>query len=109
MESLPTSSQWVRVSELVNRLKRASGTQRDAKLRALFEQGEDPAVLSLVALQLRLPLEEELRHVGKKVGKYTLNELIGAGGMGVVYLAVHDFTGQQAVVKLIHPVLATDQ
>jgi hypothetical protein len=71
MESL-TSSQWARVEKLVDRLQRASGTQREAKLRALVDQGEDPVVLSLVSLRLRLPPEEELRSIGKKVGEYTL-------------------------------------
>ena len=75
----------------------------------LFDQREDPVVLSLVALRLRLLTEEASRHTGKKVGKYTLKELIGAGGMGVAYLAEHDVTLQPAVVKLIHPALATDQ
>ncbi len=102
MESL-TSSQWARYSELANRLERVSAAEREAKLRALFDQREDPVVLSLVALRLRLLTEEASRHTGKKVGKYTLKELIGAGGMGVAYLAEHDVTLQPAVVKLIHP------
>lgn len=38
----------------------------------------------------------------KRVGNYTLEEIIGRGGMGVVYKARHDMLKRPAAVKLIH-------
>ena len=40
------------------------------------------------------------------MGDYSLKEWIGAGGMGLVFLAEHDEIGRPAVVKLINPLLA---
>jgi serine/threonine protein kinase len=39
-------------------------------------------------------------------GKYRLNRLIGAGSMGAVYAAVHQFTGKHVALKLIDPSVA---
>jgi serine/threonine protein kinase len=101
-----TESQWSLVSELVNRLEPLPELRRQAELRGMFDQGEAPSVLSLVALRLQLPPEEDRRRIGDKIGNYTLLEQIGVGGMGVAYLARHDNTERLAVVKLIHPSLA---
>jgi len=40
-------------------------------------------------------------------GKYRLNRLIGVGGIGAVYAAVHQFTGRHVALKLIDPVVAS--
>ncbi len=40
-------------------------------------------------------------------GKYRLNRLIGQGGIGAVYAAVHQFTGRHVALKLIDPELAS--
>jgi len=40
---------------------------------------------------------------GEQVGAYTLLDLIGAGGMGEVWLARHELLGRLAAVKLIRP------
>jgi tRNA A-37 threonylcarbamoyl transferase component Bud32 len=51
--------------------------------------------------------EDAQERVGKVVaGKYLLQRLLGAGGMGAVYEAVHEFTGRHVAVKLMHPALA---
>ena len=43
---------------------------------------------------------------GTKVGSYVIEEKIGEGGMGVVFLAKHARINQQAVVKVLHKHLA---
>ena len=45
--------------------------------------------------------------VGEVVaGKYRLLTLLGAGGMGAVYEAVHQFTQRRVAIKLMHPAFA---
>jgi eukaryotic-like serine/threonine-protein kinase len=39
-------------------------------------------------------------------GKYRLNRLIGVGGIGAVYAALHQFTGRHVALKLIDPRVA---
>ena len=39
---------------------------------------------------------------GERFGPYRVVEAIGAGGMGVVYRAVHEETGAEAAVKTVH-------
>jgi serine/threonine-protein kinase len=96
MDPLPTNSQWERFWELVDRLKRASRTQREAAL-----QDEDPIVRELVRLHFRLP--PEVGEPGSLIGPYELLEWLGDGGMGVVY-KVQDCSGPHHVValKVIH-------
>jgi hypothetical protein len=49
--------------------------------------------------------------LGRRVGPWTLERLLGAGGMGRVYLALREGDGfrQRAAVKLIRAGLATDE
>jgi serine/threonine-protein kinase len=44
--------------------------------------------------------------IGEIVGNYRILELIGEGGMGVVYLAEHPAMGRRAAVKVLHAGLA---
>jgi len=44
----------------------------------------------------------------KKLGQYRLKELIGAGGMGEVYLAEHQLLKRPCAIKLIQPGKAAD-
>ena len=39
---------------------------------------------------------------GSTVGKYKLHEIIGRGGMGVVYRAEHVYIGKEVAVKILH-------
>lgn len=43
-----------------------------------------------------------------KLGPYRLEKLLGRGGMGAVYVGVHEQTGQRAAVKLLADHLAQD-
>ena len=39
-------------------------------------------------------------------GKFQLERLLGSGGMGAVYEALHAFTQRRVAVKLMHPTIA---
>ena len=82
--------------------------ERAAALQALRAQGdEDPQVLSLVAMHFALPPDPDRVRTGDRVGNCTLEEPLGAGGMGVVYRAQQHLgpARRPVAVKLIHPAL----
>src|SRR5580765_3871337 len=39
---------------------------------------------------------------GTTVGKYKLHEIVGRGGMGVVYRGEHVYIGREVAVKILH-------
>src|SRR5499425_1878467 len=39
---------------------------------------------------------------GTTVGKYRLHEIVGRGGMGVVYRGEHVYIGREVAVKILH-------
>ena len=41
--------------------------------------------------------------IGETFGNYRVTELIGEGGMGVVYLAEHPGIGRRAAIKILRP------
>jgi serine/threonine protein kinase len=50
-----------------------------------------------------------LNLIGRQIGNYIAKEQIGAGGMGVVYLAEHPLIGRKVALKVLHPELAIDE
>jgi serine/threonine-protein kinase len=52
-------------------------------------------------------LHEEA-HEGRRIGQYRLKQLVGAGGMGSVYLAEHILLRRPCAIKLIRPDQAGD-
>jgi serine/threonine protein kinase len=59
---------------------------------------------------------EELRHIsqlgtgdGTQFGPYKLGKLIGEGGMGKVYEAVHEFMGRTVAIKVINQEYTADK
>jgi len=46
---------------------------------------------------------------GVVAGKYELVRVLGVGGMGAVYEALHRFTGKRVAVKLLHGTLAENE
>ncbi len=51
----------------------------------------------------RLELGDERELLGRRFGSYTLIDVIGAGGMGVVFRARHETLERDAAVKLLLP------
>jgi serine/threonine-protein kinase len=47
-------------------------------------------------------------HVGRNVGKYTLENLIGRGGMAEVYKSIHPDLGRPLAIKILHPFFTDD-
>ncbi|HEY3801477.1 MAG TPA: serine/threonine-protein kinase [Kofleriaceae bacterium] len=45
---------------------------------------------------------------GTDVGGYTVDSVLGAGGMGVVYAATHPLIGKRAAIKVLRHELSTD-
>jgi tRNA A-37 threonylcarbamoyl transferase component Bud32 len=46
--------------------------------------------------------------VGQTIGNYRVLELIGEGGMGIVYLVEHPVIGRRGALKAVHPSFALD-
>jgi serine/threonine-protein kinase len=46
--------------------------------------------------------------IGQMIGDYRVEALLGEGGMGVVYKAVHQTLGQIVAIKMLHPDLVAD-
>lgn len=47
--------------------------------------------------------------VGQRIGSYQLTRLLGRGGMGVVYEAVHESLGRRVAIKLLRSEYAQDE
>ena len=106
--TLPTDSQWARYSVLCAHLRPFPPAARQAQLAAWQGTGaEDPQVLALVALHYALPPDPDRDRTGERLGSFTLEALLGVGGMGVVYRAQQHIglSTRPVAVKLIHPAL----
>lgn len=55
-----------------------------------------------------IELKEPQFFIGKFFGKYKIEEILGQGGMGVVFLARHSILGRLSALKLIIPDLVND-
>src|SRR5688500_18156678 len=42
-------------------------------------------------------------------GKYQLERILGAGGMGVVFEGTHTWTGRKVAVKMLHPTYSKER
>jgi TolB-like protein len=98
---LPNLEQWSRIEEVFHRAREASGEAREALLNQLCAGdhlllGDVRALLAADTEVNRMPQPRERWKpdlAGRRAGNYQLDSLIGAGGMGSVYLA-HRCDGQ---------------
>ena len=47
--------------------------------------------------------------IGRTIGSYRITRLLGAGGMGAVYLAEHPAIGSRVAIKFLHRRYAADK
>jgi serine/threonine protein kinase len=50
-----------------------------------------------------------MEYIGQKIGKYTINRLIGEGGMASVFEGVHESLGTKAAIKILNPTLSSNK
>lgn len=87
---------------LCERLAPLGKRDRDAQLQALRHQGLAKDVLDEVASYFRLwgAGDDRWSLVGRSLGPFQFLDVLGAGGMGVVYLARHQSLQLQCAVKV---------
>jgi len=54
-----------------------------------------------------LPATDDL--IGRTVGSYRVEKLLGKGGMGSVYMGVHPGIGSRVAIKFLHPQFSHDE
>ncbi len=81
----------------------ASDPELAAEVRGLL-RGYEQASTRLLAAPATPPRIAQLQSdlVGRQLGPYRLNAIVGGGGMGVVYEATRDEDGKRVAVKLLH-------
>ena len=47
--------------------------------------------------------------IGKQILNYKIECLLGEGGMGTVYMAIHNQLGRKVAVKMLHPILSKNE
>jgi serine/threonine protein kinase len=113
MDLRPTNS----VEDLFLHLVDLSAEERSLALANL--KSENPELAELIA-DLLAADESNLdgllgdkdfddEEVPRKIGQYEIRRLVGSGGMGSVYEALHPGTGRRCAIKLLHPGFATRQ
>jgi serine/threonine protein kinase/WD40 repeat protein len=105
-----SDQEWTRINELISRLELLPNNQLLKEMEKLSGKGESSQVLKYLRLNFALPTNPWNVSPGQCLaGKYTLIEKVASGGMGVVYRAKQDLIDRFVAIKMIHPVLASDQ
>jgi eukaryotic-like serine/threonine-protein kinase len=82
---------------------RCGATLRGAYASASFGEGKNSDILGIPSLKKIAAV------IGRHLNNYEVVSLLGEGGMGTVYLALHPIMGRKAAVKVLKPELAKDE
>lgn len=124
----PSESRWARVTALFAEAAEIPRTERAAFLASACN--DDPSIAQEVtslldahdrasnqgfleapaaALDPTLLDDDGSALVGKRLGPYSIEEVIGRGGMGVVFRAEDTRLGRAVALKIVPPRLTTDE
>ena len=116
-----TVERWGRISQIYSEAMACAPTARaaflddacagDSALRAEVEsllQHELPSVAALDVMANEIVAVSPSAALGRRLGPYTIQALIGRGGMGQVYLAHDSELGRAVAIKVLPPMFALD-
>ncbi len=109
---IPATTMWNRLKEIVGEALELPTEQQEAAVRAAC--GDDTTLFAQARTILRwstptefldqpafTPPPESSLLTGRTIGAYLVEDLIARGGMGAVYRATHQRTGQTAALKVL--------
>ncbi len=105
------NAEWIKIKEVFNQTLDLSPTEREIflaghhesirkEVRELINSHENADAFIKNPIAVNLGLDKDT-NVGTTIDNYKLLEIIGAGGMGTVYLAERTDLGQKVALKLI--------
>ena len=108
---IPSKDQFSRIFELISEFDHKRESALPEAIRALRDQGEPTEVVTYLRLNYSLAAAPEFELLpGERIAdRYTIEGMIGAGGMGIVYRAKQDRTQRDVALKLVHPRLSTPE